>query len=58
MKRLLILCALLSGCADMKYLENRLACSANKDTAYVVSWWAIAGIATKLASTDSAVVCK
>lgn len=57
--RLAILAALLlSGCATRpEMLENRLACSVNGDTAWVVSMWGAIGVASTLARRDATRVC-
>lgn len=62
MKRTLIALAALalSGCAtfDGITLDNRVACTAAKDKAFVVSEWGPLGITGKLHDADRAVICK
>ena len=49
----------LSGCAmdPSKYLANRLACTADKAEAHVLSTWVLFSIGAKIAAVDAAAVC-
>lgn len=50
---------ILTGCAALDgKLDNRVACTAAKDKAFVVSEWGPIGITGKLHDADRAVVCK
>ncbi len=54
----LLIASSLAGCGTSpKWLDNRLACTVNKDTAFVVSRYGPLGIASTLAGEDAAVVC-
>lgn len=59
MRRALVsLALLLSGCAGMETsLENRIACTVARDSAYAVSLWGPVGITAKIAPRDAKVVC-
>jgi hypothetical protein len=49
----------LGGCASLRgEFENRLACSANSDQAYLVSMYGPVGLATKVSSSDIPELCK
>jgi hypothetical protein len=55
----LTLALFLGGCASLKgEFENRLACSANSDQAYLVSMYGPVGLATKVSSSDIPELCK
>ena len=59
MKRYLLVPLLaLSGCSSLQVnLDNRIACAVAHDKAFVVSQYGGVGIASTIASADSAVVC-
>lgn len=61
MKRSLILLAVLAlaGCGTLDgKMDNRVACTAAKDKAFVVSEFGPVGITGKLHDADRAVICK
>ena len=52
------LALVLTGCANSpKFLENRLACTADGTELYTVSKWGPFGIGTQIAQADAAKVC-
>ena len=55
MKRALILCVLLSGCAQF---ENRVACTVDKSQALYVSKYGPIGVASEIAKQDAKAICK
>jgi hypothetical protein len=56
---LLLAAAVLAGCGTLDgKLENRVACTAAKDAAFVVSLWGPVGISATIADQDRAVICK
>lgn len=60
MRFLILLAALtLTACGTLEgKLDNRVACTAAKDKAFVVSEWGPVGITGKLHDADRAVICK
>lgn len=61
MKRTVIIFAslILAGCATFDgALDNRVTCTAAKDTAFVVSQWGPVGISSKVADADRQAICK
>lgn len=57
MKKIVVLCFLLSGCASPKWLENRAVCTIDGKEAHVISKWALLSIGSKLADSDAKVMC-
>lgn len=59
---LLLAASGVTGCATLDGLhgkfDNRVACTAAKDKAFVVSEWGPIGITGKLHDADRAVICK
>lgn len=56
---ILTLALFLGGCASFKgEFENRLACSASSDQAYLVSMYGPVGLATKVSASDIPNLCK
>jgi uncharacterized lipoprotein YajG len=54
----LIPLAMLAGCSTSpKWLENRVACTADGKEAHVISKWALFSIGAKLADGDAKAVC-
>lgn len=53
----IIFVASLSGCATTIF-DNRIACTLAKDKAFFVSEYGQIGIASTIADTDRAVICK
>ncbi len=49
---------LLTGCASPKWLENRVACLADKSEAHVLSKWGAFSIGAKIADEDARVICR
>ena len=45
----------LAGCGTQRFLENRLACTA--DGAMVVSMWGVVGIASDIRAADAERAC-
>lgn len=62
MKRTVIIFAafILAGCAtfDGLTLDNRVACTAARDKAFVVSEWGPVGISSVISPKDAEVICK
>ncbi len=55
----LIAALALAGCGTLDgKIDNRVACTAGKDKAFVVSEWGPIGITGKLAEADRAAICK
>jgi hypothetical protein len=54
----LLCCAPLSGCANVKWLDNRVACTVAGDEAHLISKWGPVGIGSQIAAADAAVLCK
>ncbi len=54
---LVFLCMLLSGCASLDFLENRVSCSVDGKQAYVNSMYGPVGVTSKVAKADAAVIC-
>lgn len=55
---LLLAVGALSGCATgSKLLENRVACTADKSEAHVVSKWGGFSIGAQVADADAKVIC-
>lgn len=52
------LALLLSGCAAVDVLENRVSCSADGKHAYVNSLYGPVGVTSKIAPADAKVICK
>ena len=48
-----------SGCASTRpeFLENRVVCTVDKQEAHIVSKWGPVGVASKIAESDTKVIC-
>lgn len=61
MQKLLVLipAILLTGCASSpRWLENRVACTADKSEAHVLSKWGPISIGARIAEADARVICQ
>ncbi len=54
----LFLALSLAGCADTRFLENRIVCTVDKQHAHAVSVWGPFGISSRIAASDAAIVCR
>lgn len=54
MKKVLVLLALLSGCAQF---ENRVYCSADKKEAAFMSWYSRVGVGAQVSEKDATYLC-
>ena len=54
---LALACALMAGCGNMRWLENRAVCTLDGKEAHTISKYGPLGIASRLADADAAVLC-